>query len=222
MTDRLTVTYRIRATAATIAARAQSVAVEQSVEMPIEAISDETVLRDIVGQIQNIADRGDGSFLVQIGLAMATIGTDAGQLFNMLFGNVSLQEDITLEDVSITPALARVFAGPNFGMNALRERVGAANRRLPASPTSRRALPKAGWILSRTTTAWRTRLTEALPTVCQKLPPRSAPPGPPRAMCRQCRAISTRCGRKCALQPIAGWTPPSSHQCWQGSAPCKP
>ena len=144
MTDRLTVTYRIRASAATIAARAQSVAVEQSVEMPIEAIADATVLRDIVGHVQTISDRGDGSFSVQIGLALATIGTDAGQLFNMLFGNVSLQDDITLENVVITPALARIFTGPNLGMDALRNRVGAENRAFTCSAIKPQGLPIGG------------------------------------------------------------------------------
>ncbi len=144
MTNRLTVTYRIRASAATIAARAQSVAVEQSVEMPIEAITDETVLRDIVGQVQDIVDRGDGSFSVQIGLALVTIGTDAGQLFNMLFGNVSLQDDITLEDVAITPALTEIFTGPNIGMDALRDRVGAAGRAFTCSAIKPQGLPIAG------------------------------------------------------------------------------
>lgn len=144
MTDRLTVTYRIRATATTIAARAQSVAVEQSVEMPVEAISDATVLRDIVGQVQDITDRGDGSFNVRIGLALETIGRDAGQLFNMLFGNVSLQDDITLEDLSITPALAQIFAGPNIGMDALRDRVGAPRRAFTCSAIKPQGLPVAG------------------------------------------------------------------------------
>ena len=141
MTDRLTVTYSIRADAATIAARALSVAVDQSVEMPIEAITDAAVLRDIVGQVQDITDRGDGRFNVRIGLALETIGTDAGQLFNMLFGNVSLQDDITLVDVAIPPALARIFVGPNIGMDALRDRVGAVGRAFTCSAIKPQGLP---------------------------------------------------------------------------------
>ncbi len=46
---RMTVTYRVRSDAAAIEARAQAIAVEQSVETPLAAISDERVLRDIVG-----------------------------------------------------------------------------------------------------------------------------------------------------------------------------
>ncbi len=59
---KLTVTYHVRATAADIAARAQGIAVEQSVEMPLDAIDEPTVLSDIVGAVEDIDDLGDGAF----------------------------------------------------------------------------------------------------------------------------------------------------------------
>ena len=46
---RIEAVYRVRGGAADIAARAQGIAVEQSVEMPLGAISDAAVLRDVVG-----------------------------------------------------------------------------------------------------------------------------------------------------------------------------
>ncbi len=133
MTDRLLVTYHVRAEAAAIAARAQAIAVEQSVEMPLDAITDAGVLRDIVGEVGDISDLGDGSYAVRIGLALATIGADAGQLFNMLFGNISLQSDVVLADVEIADALARRFGGPGIGMDGLRARVGADDRAFTCS-----------------------------------------------------------------------------------------
>ncbi len=141
MITRLTATYRVRTDAASIAARAQAIAVEQSVEMPLDAITDAAVLRDVVGQVQDITDLGDGSFAVRIGLALASIGTDAGQLFNMLFGNVSLQDDVTLHDVDLPPELARAFGGPNIGMAALRTRVGATERAFTCSAIKPQGLP---------------------------------------------------------------------------------
>ena len=44
MTERFTVTYHVRSDAADIEARARAIAVEQSVEMPLAAIDDQTVL----------------------------------------------------------------------------------------------------------------------------------------------------------------------------------
>ena len=87
MSTRFVVTYRVRSEAASIAARAQGIAVEQSVEMPLAAIDDAAVLADIVGDVEDIADRGGGVFDVRIGLAVATVETDAAQLLNMAFGN---------------------------------------------------------------------------------------------------------------------------------------
>jgi ribulose-bisphosphate carboxylase large chain len=129
MSERIAVTYRVRSDAASIAARARTIAVEQSVEMPLEAVDDPAVLREIVGDVQSIDDLGGGIFAVRIGLAAATIGNDAGQLLNMLFGNTSLHEDVVLHDV----ALPAGFSGPRHGIAGLRARVGAFGRALTCS-----------------------------------------------------------------------------------------
>ena len=50
---------------------------------------------------EGIDDIGDGMFAVRIGLATATVGHDAGQLLNMVFGNTSLHEDVVLQDVAV-------------------------------------------------------------------------------------------------------------------------
>jgi ribulose-bisphosphate carboxylase large chain len=127
---RLPVTYHVRATAADIAARAQGIAVEQSVEMPLDAIDEPAVLTEIVGSVEDIADLGDGRFAVRIGLALSTIGDDAGQLLNMLFGNTSLQEDVVLADVELPGVLTR---RPRHRIGELRNRMGAHHRALTAS-----------------------------------------------------------------------------------------
>ena len=121
---RIQATYRIRGDAASIAARAQGIAVEQSVEMPLGAITDDRVLREVVGEVQDIADLGGGIFEVRIGLAAETVGNDAGQLINMLFGNTSLHEDVTLHDFEVPPAMAAGFGGPNHGEAGMRARLG--------------------------------------------------------------------------------------------------
>jgi ribulose-bisphosphate carboxylase large chain len=144
MTTRLTATYHIRSDAASIDARAQAIAVEQSVEMPVAAIDDPAVLSDIVGKVESIEDRGDGKFAVRIALATATTGHEAGQLMNMLFGNSSIHDDVTLEDVEVPPDLAASFGGPRHGLAGLRRRVGAEGRALTCSALKPQGLPPAG------------------------------------------------------------------------------
>ena len=77
-----------------------------------QAIDEPAVLRDIVGEVEEIADCGDGRFAVRIGLALATIGRDAGQLLNMLFGNTSLHDDVVLHDIALPPALIAALPRP--------------------------------------------------------------------------------------------------------------
>src|SRR5271156_2900981 len=98
MTARFTAVYQVRGEAASIDARANAIAVEQSVEMPLSAIDDPHVLSDIVGRVEGVSDIGGGRFEVRIGLATATVGLDAAQLFNMVFGNSSLHDDLSLAD----------------------------------------------------------------------------------------------------------------------------
>jgi ribulose-bisphosphate carboxylase large chain len=66
-------------------------------------------------------------------LAPATIGNDAGQMLNMLFGNTSLHDDVVLHDVALPTALAAAFGGPHHGIAGLRAPVGAPRRALTCS-----------------------------------------------------------------------------------------
>jgi len=133
MSGRFTVTYHVRATAGEIEARAQGIAVEQSVEMPLAAIDDETVLADIVGAVEWISDIGNGMFEVRIGLATATVGHDAGQLLNMVFGNTSLHDDVVLKDIKFPENFVQVFGGPRYGIADLRFRLKLHGRAMTGS-----------------------------------------------------------------------------------------
>jgi len=88
----------VAGTADQIGVRAEAIAVEQSVEMPVAAITDRTVLEEIVGRVEDIRDLGNGVFEVHVGLAAATTGLEPGQLLNMLFGNTSFHSDVVLHD----------------------------------------------------------------------------------------------------------------------------
>jgi len=126
--SRITAIYHVRSDARAIGARAQAIAVEQSVEMPLSAIEDQQILNEIVGKVEDISEIGNGVFAVRIGLAAATVGNDPGQLVNMLFGNTSLQDDVTLYDAEFPDELVRGFGGPHHGVAGLRQRTGIKGR----------------------------------------------------------------------------------------------
>jgi len=142
--QRMAVVYRVRGEAGAIEARAQAIAVEQSVEMPLDAISSEVVLTGIAGEVQEIKQLEAGLFEVRIQLAIATMGADAGQILNMLFGNTSLQEDVTLHDAEIPEEWATHFGGPNFGISGLRKICGAGGRPLTCTALKPQGLPPDG------------------------------------------------------------------------------
>jgi ribulose-bisphosphate carboxylase large chain len=133
VTARFSITYRIRSDAASVEARAAAIAIEQSVEMPVAAIAEPEILRDIVGEVEAIEDRGNGMYDARIALAVATTGLEPGQLLNMLFGNTSLHEDVRLLDVAMPPEIAAAFGGPRHGIEGLRQRAGAFGRALTCS-----------------------------------------------------------------------------------------
>lgn len=132
LSARLQAVYKVRSEPRLIEDRARGIAIEQSVETPLAAIRDPAILRRIAGTVASIEEKSGGWFDVRIDLAAETIGEDAGQLLNMLFGNCSLYEDVILDDFVSPPALTAVFGGPRHGLEALRERAGAEGRALTA------------------------------------------------------------------------------------------
>ena len=130
MPSRITAIYHVRCDARAIAARAQAIAVEQSVEMPLSGVEDQQILDEIVGRVEDVSAIACGIFAVRIGLSRATVGDDAGQLINMLFGNTSLQDDVILHDAEFPDDLIRHYGGPHHGLAGLRERARVRERAL--------------------------------------------------------------------------------------------
>ncbi len=139
----MTAIYRVRSEAGSIEARARAIAVEQSVEMPVAAIEDRFVLAEIIGRVEGIEEIAAGLFEVRIGIATATTGLEAGQLMNMLFGNTSIHDDVTLADVVFSVELLAAFGGPCHGLTGLRQRVGAEGRAMTCSALKPQGLPPA-------------------------------------------------------------------------------
>src|SRR5262249_13638708 len=140
---RLQAVYLVRCDARSIEERARAIAVEQSVEMPVAAITDDFVRAEIVGRVEAIAERGNSLFEVRVSLAMETVGRDPGQLTTMLSATTSLHEDVVPPAVALPKKLAEVFGGPRHGLHELWRRVGAPARALTCSPLKPQGVPAA-------------------------------------------------------------------------------
>ncbi len=128
--EALRVVYRLRGVGAEAARRAEALALEQSVEMPIEAVTDGRVLRDVVARVESVESQADGTSLARLALSAESIGSDAGQLMNMLFGNSSLLDDVGVVDVHVPAQLSRHFGGPCLGIDGIRRLTGVSGRAL--------------------------------------------------------------------------------------------
>jgi ribulose-bisphosphate carboxylase large chain len=127
--NRIFATYRIHAPASEARARADALAAEQSVEMPVSAIDDARVLGEVVATVEEIVPGGE-SFEATLGIAVETTGDEASQLLNMLFGNCSLQPEVELVDVRFPADYERHFPGPRFGIAGIRNAAGVQHRPL--------------------------------------------------------------------------------------------
>jgi ribulose-bisphosphate carboxylase large chain len=127
--DRILATYRITASESESRARAEALAAEQSVEMPVSAIDDDRVLGETVATVESIRPHA-GYFDVTLGIASSTTGAEASQLANMLFGNCSLQPEVQLIDVEFPAGYEKAFPGPRFGIEGIRAAAGVQGRAL--------------------------------------------------------------------------------------------
>src|SRR6516164_9565636 len=143
MRSRLQAIYLVRCDARSIEERARAIAVEQSVEMPLAAITDDFVRSQIAGRVEAISEKESNLFEVRIFLAAETVGKDAGQFIKMLFVNTSLHEDVVLADVALPKELIATLGGLRHGLEALRRRVGAPVRALTSSALKPQGLPPA-------------------------------------------------------------------------------
>ena len=140
----LRATYLIRSSVPEIEARSAALAVEQSVEMPLDAVRQERIRTEVVARVAGIEAAGTDApdrFTVQLDLATSTIGGDLAQLLNMAFGNCSLQPDVKLLDLHLDTdldtdtdldhgaTLLPHLPGPRHGVDGLRRLVGATDRR---------------------------------------------------------------------------------------------
>ncbi|WP_245419423.1 RuBisCO large subunit C-terminal-like domain-containing protein [Phyllobacterium salinisoli] len=126
---RFSVTYWIGAADEQEArARALDIALEQTVEIPRDAVPAGYVEDEILGHLERLEPALDGrsGFVAEISYSDDDIGGDFLQLLNIIFGNSSIKTNIRVEDISLSEGILNLCSGPRFGMPGLRERTGVA------------------------------------------------------------------------------------------------
>lgn len=130
----LHVTYLVRAKESDVAARAEALLLEQTVELPRSAAErDAWVTAHILGRVEAVRPAREGCFAVTLAQPLAAVACDPAQLLNVLFGNSSLQPDLVLADVELPASAFEWLPGPRLGIGGLRALAGVADRPLLAT-----------------------------------------------------------------------------------------
>ena len=118
---RFSVTYRIFAPDLTEArARAEAVALEQTVEIPRDVVPAGYIETEILGRIEEIGAEAEGRFRATISYSPDSAGHELAQFFNVIFGNSSIQRGLRVIAVDPGAEMARRHPGPRFGIDGIR------------------------------------------------------------------------------------------------------
>lgn len=133
MPDRLHITYQLTPPAGHSAdAFCRGIALEQTVEMADDLIGSERIREQIVGEVRELEPlpQAPGSFRAVIAYRPETTAYALPQLLNLLYGNISIKNNIRILDIDLPPALLARWRGPNFGSAGVRRLTGAHGRAL--------------------------------------------------------------------------------------------
>lgn len=134
-------TYRLEVAPEEIESRAEALLLEQTVELPREAVRDPFVEKEILAGIDKITPDPAGGFQVRLSFPVQTTALDPAHFLTVLFGNSSLQDDVVLLDVELPPSLMGRLEGPRFGMRGFREVAGVRDRPITCTALKPMGLP---------------------------------------------------------------------------------
>lgn len=118
---RFSVTYRIFASdLAEAKARAEAIALEQTVEIPRDVVPAGFVEDEILGRIEEIGTEGEGRFRATISYSPDSAGPEIAQFLNVIFGNSSIQRGLRVIGIDPGDEMLRRHPGPRFGIEGIR------------------------------------------------------------------------------------------------------
>lgn len=125
--SRFCVTYRIFApTLSDAQARADAIALEQTVEIPRNVVPAGYVEDTILGRVEEIGREGDGQFRATISYSPDSAGLEFTQFLNVIFGNSSIQRGLRVIGVDPGGDMLKRHTGARFGIGGLRQLSGRA------------------------------------------------------------------------------------------------
>ena len=140
--DRFSTLYRIEAADEEDArARALDIALEQTLEIPRDAVPKGYIEDTMLGRLEDLAASGDGAWHARISYSDDDIGGDFLQLLNIIFGNSSIKAGVKALSIELSDGIRTICPGPRFGAEGLRTRAGITSGPLLMSAIKPVGLP---------------------------------------------------------------------------------
>ena len=118
---------------------AHFICIEQTIEFPYELVAPGNFHDQMVGQIREFKLLEESHYQILISYAVETSGFELLQYLNVVYGNISFMPGIRVEKLELPSSLIKVFKGPRFGRQGMRELLG-----IPARPIISTALKPMG------------------------------------------------------------------------------
>jgi ribulose-bisphosphate carboxylase large chain len=141
---RFHVTYRITPDdARPIAAHAQDICIEETVEIPEDCVPQGHWDAGLVGQVERIVERTGAPRHYDVDISYRTdiANGQIPNLLNVLFGNISIRRGIKIVDIRLTEAQLGGFGGPRYGIARIRRDLGVHDRPLATTAIKPLGLP---------------------------------------------------------------------------------
>ena len=132
--ERFSVTYRITVRDnRSIEEHARDIAIEQTVETPADCLPQRIVDEGITGRVERIVPVSGKTFDAVISFRADVTGFTIPQFLNVLFGNISIKNNIRIVDIALCDSLYTAFVGPEHGVPGLRKMLGVYDRPLAST-----------------------------------------------------------------------------------------
>ncbi len=133
--SRFRAVYQIGGDEKSARARAEDICIEETIEYPPELIPEGGIREHVFGRIESFESIGVEKYRAVISFADEISGYELPQLVNVIFGNISMKPAIRLIELDLSEDLLAHFKGPRFGIQGLRDLIGAHGRPLLATAT---------------------------------------------------------------------------------------
>jgi len=134
---RFTVRYRIKTRdSASIEQEAKDITIEQTIEAPLECATESILQNGVIGRVESItsAEGGDDTHDVDISYRCDITGYSTAQLLNVIYGNISLKNNIRVVSLDFPQEILSMFPGPTHGIEGIRTLLGVFGRPLACTP----------------------------------------------------------------------------------------